>query len=176
MHGIAEGVEDGGDVEGNRFVVAPDVGHGQRDVFGERARTVHAHALGVSTKVAAAGEAVAAAAADHVSLAADQVAGEKVRHIGPGLDDPADKFMADGHGHGDGRLCPLVPLVDVHVGAADARAQHLDEHVVDADLGYVHFPEPEARFVPALHQRPHAITIATSGGASGCIGCSLQVG
>jgi len=28
VDGVAEGVEDGGDVEGNRFVVAPDVGHG----------------------------------------------------------------------------------------------------------------------------------------------------
>jgi hypothetical protein len=29
------------------------------------------------------------------------------------------------HGHGDGLLRPLVPLVDVDVGAADAGAQHL---------------------------------------------------
>jgi hypothetical protein len=88
---------------GTGFVVAPDVGHGQRDVFGERARTVHAHAHGVRAQVAAAGQAVAAAAADHVAFAADQVAGEEVGHVGAGLDDPADEFVADRHGHGDGR-------------------------------------------------------------------------
>ena len=170
VDGVAEGVEDGRDVERNRFVVAPDVGHGQRDVFGERARTVYPHALGVSAQVAAAGEAIAAQAADHVAFPADQVAGEEVHHVGPGLDDPADELVTDRHGHGDGLLRPLVPPVDVHVGAANARAQHLDEHVVDADFGDVHFPEPEARLAPALHQCSHAFTIATSGGASGCVG------
>ena len=37
--------------------------------------------------------------------------------------------------HGDGLLRPGVPVVDVHVGAADAGPQDLDQHVVDADLG-----------------------------------------
>ena len=38
VHGVAEGIEDGGDVEIDAGGVAPDVGHGQRDVLGERAR------------------------------------------------------------------------------------------------------------------------------------------
>ena len=82
VHGVAEGIEDGGDVEIDALVVAPDVGHRQRDVFGERARAVHADAHGVRAQVAPAGEAVAAAAADHVAFAADDVAGEEIGHIG----------------------------------------------------------------------------------------------
>ena len=116
----------------------------------------------MSAQVAAPGEAVAAPAADHVPFSADQVAREEVHHVGPGLDNPADKLMPNGHGHWDGGLRPLVPLVDVHVGAADTRAQHLDQHVVDADLGNVHFAEPEARLAPALHQRLHTFTITAS--------------
>ena len=53
----------------------------------------------------------------------------------PDLDDPADEFVPDHQRHGNGLLRPGVPVVDVHVGAADARAQDLDQHVVDADLG-----------------------------------------
>lgn len=41
-----------------------------------------------------------------------------VHHVGPGLDSSAYELMADRHGHWDGRLGPLVPLVGVHVGAA----------------------------------------------------------
>ena len=70
------------------FVVAPDVGHRQRDIFGERARPVHAHAHGVRAQVAPSGETVAAAAADHVAFAADHVAREEVGHVGAHLDNP----------------------------------------------------------------------------------------
>jgi len=166
MDGIAEGVEDGGDIQRDRFVVAPDVGHGQRDVFGERARPVYSHALGMSAQVAAAGEAVAAAAADHVPFPADQVAGEKVRHVGPVSTILPTNSWPIVMGTGMVACAHSFHFVDVHVGAANARAQHLDEHVVDADLGYVHFPEPEARLAFALHQRLHAFTIAASGGTS----------
>ena len=61
----------------------------------------------------------------------------------------------DDHRHGDGLRRPVVPLVDVQVGAADAGAQDLDEHVVDAELRLGHVVEPEPAFGPALDQRFH---------------------
>ena len=57
----------------------PDIGHRQRDVFGEGARPVHADALGVRAEMPAAGETVAAAAADDVAFAADNFAGDESR-------------------------------------------------------------------------------------------------
>ena len=60
--------------------------------------------------------------------------GWKSLDVGADLDDLADELMADDHRHGNGLLGPGVPVVDVHVGAADAGAQHVDQHVVDADL------------------------------------------
>ena len=42
VDGIAEGVEDRGDVPGHARIVPPDVGHGQGNVLGECAGTVHA--------------------------------------------------------------------------------------------------------------------------------------
>ena len=95
VHGVAEGIENGGDIEVDAVMMPPDVGHGQRDVFGERAGPVHAHALRVRAQVAPAGQAIAAAAADHVAFAADDIAGEEIGHVGADLDDLAHEFVAD---------------------------------------------------------------------------------
>ena len=114
-------------------VVDPDVGHRQRQVLGERPGPIDADALGVLAQVPPAGQAVAAAAADHVPLAADDLADVEVLDVRADLDDLADELVADHHRHRDRLLRPGVPGLDVHVGAADPGAQHLDQHVVDAD-------------------------------------------
>ena len=67
---------------------------------------------------------------------------------------PTNSWPID-HRHGDRLLRPGVPVVDVHVGAADAGAQHPDQHVVDADLRLRHVLQPQPGLGPALHQRPH---------------------
>ena len=141
--------------------MAPDVGHGQRDVFGERAGAVHADALRVRAQVAPAGQAVAAASADHVAFAADDIAGEKIGDVGADLDDLAHEFMADRQRDGDGLLRPIVPLVNVHVGAADARAMHADQDIVDADAGFPDFFQPEAGLALAFDQRFHWVFCET---------------
>ncbi|SPF34488.1 hypothetical protein SBA4_150005 [Candidatus Sulfopaludibacter sp. SbA4] len=155
VHGVAERVENGGHVQRNRFVVMPHVGHRQRDVFGERTRPVDPDPHGVGAQVAASRQAVAAAPAHHVPLAADDFAGEEIRHVRTDLHDLADEFVADRHGHRDRLLRPIVPLVNVHIGAADPRPQHLNQHVVDPHRGHVHVFEPQAGLAPALHQRLH---------------------
>ena len=116
-------------------VVDPDVGHRQRQVLGERPGAVDADALGVLAQVPPAGQAVAAPAADDVPLAADDLADVEVLDVRADLDDLAHELVADHHRHRDRLLRPGVPLVDVHVGAADPGPQHLDQHVVDADPG-----------------------------------------
>src|SRR5690606_23094627 len=75
VHGVAERVEDRGDVQVDGDAVHPDVGGGQRDVLGEGAVTADSQAHGGPAQVAAAGQAVAALAAHQVALAADQVTG-----------------------------------------------------------------------------------------------------
>ena len=69
---VAERVEDRGDLLVDARPVVPDVGHRQGDVLGERAVPADAEADRVGAQVAPAGQAVAAAAADHVALAADR--------------------------------------------------------------------------------------------------------
>ncbi len=89
-------------------------------------------AAGVGAQVAPAGHAVAAAPAHHVALAGDDLARVEVDDVGPHRHDLADKLVAHHHGHRDGLLRPGVPVVDVHVGAADRGAPDLDQDVVDA--------------------------------------------
>jgi hypothetical protein len=100
-------------------------------------------------------EAVAAATADDVPFAADDVAGAEVLHIGPDFDDASDEFVADYHRNGDRLLSPVIPVVDMHVGAADAGAEHLDEDVVDANRRLGDIFEPQADCTVLFDQRFH---------------------
>src|SRR5689334_15436521 len=150
MDCISEGIEDRGHIQIDPFVVAPDVGHGQRDVLGEGAGTIYADAAGVCAHVPASGEAVAASAADHVAFPADDVAGEEVGHVGPDRLDPAHELVTDHHGHRDGLLGPLVPVVDVDVRTADAGLEHTDQHVVYTDVGDGNVLQPQSGLTPAF--------------------------
>ena len=123
--------------------MVPDVGHRQREIFGERPGPIHADALRVLAEMPAAGQAISAAAADDVPFAADDVAEVEILDVGADRDDPADELMPDDQRHGNRLLRPGVPVVNVDVGAADARAIDLDQHVVDADLGHGHVFEPQ---------------------------------
>ena len=53
-------------------------------------------------------------------------------------------------------LRPRVPIVDVHVGAADAGAAHLDQHFVVANRRLGNVLQNEARGRRLLHQRFHS--------------------
>ena len=116
---------------------------------------VDADALGVRAEVAAPGHAVAAAPADEVALAADEVAGVKVVDVAADLDDLADELVSDDQRHRHGALRPGVPVVDVQIGAADAGAQHADQHIVDAEGRLGNVFEPQAGRRLALDQSLH---------------------
>src|SRR5207253_6149388 len=112
--------EAGGHVVVAGWVVVPKVGHRQRDVLSESAGTVDADAFGVFAQMSPARQAVPAPAADDVPFAADHLAGVEINHVGADGDDLADELMADDHRYGERLACPLIPLPNVDVGAADA--------------------------------------------------------
>src|SRR3954464_2711167 len=93
-----------------------------------------------------AGEAIAAVAAHDVPFAADDFAGIEILHVVADGHDFPDKFVAHHHRYRNRLLGPGVPVVNVHVGAADARAQDFYEAIVVAAFGHRHFFEPEADF------------------------------
>src|SRR5437016_1151058 len=101
MNRVAEWIENRRNVARDRRIMDPYIGHWQGEILGKRARPIDADPLGVFAQMPAAGEAIAAAAADHMPLAADDLADVKILDVRPGLDDPSDKLMPDRHGHGD---------------------------------------------------------------------------
>ncbi len=118
----------------------PRVGRGDDDVVGERAVAVDPHAHRVDAQVAPPGPAVAAGAAHDVALARDPVAHGHVVDVGADLDDLAEELVAERHRHRHGGGSPLVPLLQVQVGAAQAGPQHPQLHVLVAAprLGHLH--------------------------------------
>ena len=121
---VAERVEDRGDLLVDALPVVPDIGHRQGHVLGEGPVAADAQADRLGAQVAAAGQAVPAAAADHVALARDEVARDEVGrgHVAADLGDLADELVADDERRLDGPCRPGIPRFDVEVGAADARS------------------------------------------------------
>src|SRR5947207_11120866 len=155
MHRVAEGIEDGGNLQRDRLRMLPHTHHGYHDVFGKSPRQVHAHALSVSAEVAAPGKAVAAASADDVALAADNIPGIVVSHVRAHLDDLSHKLVADDQGNRDSGAGPLIPLIDVQVGATNAGMQHTNLDVIDANLGLGNILQPQPAGIAAFHESFH---------------------
>src|SRR5205823_5205409 len=106
----------------------------------------YADAFGIGAEMPSPRQTVPASAADDVSLAADNLPGKEVRHVGACCDDFTDKFMSDDHRYRDSFGGPVVPFVYVQIGAADTGAVHPNQHVVDAEDRLGHVLEPETTF------------------------------
>src|SRR5215469_13505701 len=108
------------------------------------------------------GEAVAAAAADDVTLAADAIADMEVADVGSNF---ADELMTNHERNGDCLLGPGVPFVDMEICPADASCQDPDLHIVDADLRLRHilYPKSPLRmcFDQCLHTTPSSLRDVT---------------
>ena len=163
VDGVAEGIEDRGDFEGDAGGVLPDIGHGQDDELGEGSVAIDSDTHGVGAEVAASGEAVAAASADDVTFAADDLADGEIFDVGAGGDDFADELVADGEALLDGGAGPGIPLVDVEVGATDAGVEDTDFYVVDADLWFRDVLQPEAAFCAGFYESLHGESLSAAG-------------
>ena len=101
MYGVAERIEDGGQLIGD--VVRQLEGVEGRDhwVFGEGTQAVHTDTNGVAAQVGATGTAVAAVAAGDVAFAGDPIADGKAAHF---LADDHLSHILVPHHHGDGMV------------------------------------------------------------------------
>jgi len=102
-----------------------------------------------------AGATIAAMTADDMAFGADALPGLVAGHARTDLDDATDEFVADDEARLDGALAPLVPQVDVQVGAADRGLLQLDQHFVRTWRRYRHLFHPDALGRFALDQRLH---------------------
>ena len=125
------------------------------DKFRPSTVAIHADALGVRTKMTAAGETIAAMSAGDVALAGDEIAfGESFNVITDAIDH-ADKLVADGHRHRNGLLRPRIPIIYMYVGSADGSLDDADEDVVALDFWNGNFFEPKPRLGFAFHDGLH---------------------
>ncbi len=152
VNGVSEGIEDGRDVLINGRGVTPDVAHGQRDVFRECAGPVHPDSLGVGAKMTPARQAIPAPAASHVPFPAHDVPGIKIGDVRADLRNFTHKLVPDHQGNIDGSLRPVVPLINVQIRAANSRAMHTNEHVIDPNFWCFHVLEPKSRFSFAFYE------------------------
>lgn len=155
MHCVTEWIEDGRDFAINICLVTPDIGHGKADVLGKSAGTVYPNAFCMGAKMAASRQAITATAAYYVPFAAHHFAGMKIVDIRTDGDDFAYKLVANGHRNRNGGLSPIVPLINMKVGTADAGVRYADEGIVDADLRFGYIFEREAGRALRLHQSLH---------------------
>ena len=135
----------------------PDVGLGDDDVLGEGAVGVDADDLHVLADVRLAGAALQALAAGDVHLGGDEVA---FLHAGDifadGLDGAAELVAGNERGM-NAALRPLVPLIDVQVGAANGRDFDLDQDFVRTECGIGNFADLCARSGLRLYDSKHGI-------------------
>ena len=123
--------------------------------LGEGTGAVDADSFGVGAKVAAAGEAVAAAAANEVTFRGDVVPDLEVRDPGPKFLDVSAELVTHGHGDRDGALGPGIPVVDVEVGATDGGFADADEDIHRSRFGPWDLFHPKSGFVLRLDQCTH---------------------
>ena len=88
-------------------------------------------------------------------FARDDVSREEVIDIGPHRNNLSNELMSDSHRHPDGLLRPIVPIVDMNIGATDARVAHPNQHVVNTGRRLWNLFQPEAPLRLALDQCFH---------------------
>ena len=130
---------------------------GNDDVFGEGAVGVHADDLDVLADVRFADAALQALAAGHVHLGGDEIA---FLHAGDLVADGlhrAAELVSGNERRMNAALRPLVPVVNVQVGAADGGDLDLDQDVGAAELRFGNFADLGARRGLRLYNGKHGI-------------------
>jgi hypothetical protein len=86
-----------------------------------------------------------------MALPANDIAREEVVDVRANLHDTPGEFVAYGHRYRDGALSPIVPLVYVDIRPANARAENLNQDVVNTNLRLRDVFEPESWLALAFH-------------------------
>src|SRR5215210_1723622 len=101
------------------------------------------------------GPAVATSTADQMALPADQVTDGHIGHRRADVHHLTGEFVADRDWWVQRPACPLIPALDVQVGAADAGGLDLDKHVTEADFRDRHLCQLQPRSRLGLDERAH---------------------
>ncbi len=167
VHRVAQRIENGRVLRRDGRIELPDIRLGNDDVLGEGAVGVDADDLHVLADVRLAGAALQALAAGHVHLGGDEVARLHAGHFVAHGFDGAAELVAGNERRMNAALRPLVPLVNVQVGAADGGHLDLDQDVGAAELRLGNFADFRARRGLRLNNGKHGIRHEDGSSASG---------
>jgi hypothetical protein len=104
------------------------------------------------------GTAWQAPAADDVAFRRYAIANLHVGDQLPDFGDVSGKLVPDHKRWPAASPCPVIPLVDVHIRAADARAPHANEDFVVEDLGNRDVGQLETRTGVMFYERLHLVS------------------
>ena len=152
---VSEGVEEGVHFFRNVVRAGTNVGFRDYEVFCERTVTVYADADGFLAEVTVACEAVTALAANDVTFAGYDLTNGVTGRVLAGFHDFTNIFVTDYARNLNGVFGPLVPVVDVKVGAADGGLVDLDLDVVVAAYRFRNFVHPQAGLRIFLNKCKH---------------------
>ena len=144
MHRIAEGIEDRRVTVVNGVRKWEHINRRQRDVFGKAAWPVHPNPHRVSAQMTGSGAAVTAVAAGDVAFPTHPLAHAQALHMASNFGNTPDKLMTGDHWHRNSLLRPFIPVINVHVGAANRALGHLNQYVIGPDLGHRSIHHPDA--------------------------------
>jgi hypothetical protein len=127
------------DVVADRVIEMPHVRGGHCDVLGEAAVAIDADDLRERTHVRVTRAAQQTSTVYDVTLGGDAIAFLNIGDESSDLDYVAGEFMSDDEWRLAAAAGPLIPVVDVNVGAADSGAANFDQNFIVADfrLGYI---------------------------------------
>src|SRR5262245_43327690 len=126
-----------------RDVAGNDAQCGGRNhrVVRETSKSDTAEQLEVFARVSAVQAALMAVAAGNMRFGGHVIARLDRLHVPANRYDSAPKLVTEPKRWRVGTGSPSVPLVDVHIGAADRSRMYLDEHFVA--LGFIHSDQPQ---------------------------------
>src|SRR5882724_6326610 len=112
-----------------------------------------------------AGHAIPAAPANHVPFTGNDLTRMKIVDVASYGNHLAHEFVANCHWNRNRAFGPVIPIVDVQISSADARAQHLNQHVIDAVFRFRNVLQPEPglrkRLYESLHnEKPTPLSLA----------------
>ncbi len=134
LHGVPEGVLDGGHLQRQVRRIHDDVLLRHRHVLGEGPVPVYADDVDVGANVGLARAALEAGPAGYVPLRRHVISHPDVGRVGSKLRHVAGELVALDEGGLDACLGPRVPVVDVDVGPAEGGDAHLDQNLAGPRL------------------------------------------
>ena len=162
MGGISKRVKKRSQFRSNFIGDCPQIAGGHHDILGERTIAIDTDADGIGTGMRVSGTAIPTVAANDMTFGRHpvsfHVAGDAIAQ----LYDASDKFMTDYQAGLNGALRPVIPLVDMDIGAADCSFFDLDQYFIGAGYRYWNLFHPNTGAGFALHQRAHGLAHCSS--------------